>query len=76
MRLNGFVLALKFELSCKQSQILIGDFAYMKLWQILKFHERVISALKFELSCKRSQILVVNSCEWMKVFKFAKQHMQ
>ena len=41
------------------------------VWQILKFHERVISALKFELSCKRSQILVANSCEWMKVLKFA-----
>ena len=35
----------------------------LKLKQILKFHERVISALKFELSDKRSQILVVNSCE-------------
>ncbi|ERJ30050.1 hypothetical protein UNSWCS_151 [Campylobacter concisus UNSWCS] len=35
----------------------------LRLQQILKFHERVISALKFELSDKRSQILVVNSCE-------------
>jgi len=35
----------------------------VSVYQILKFHERVISALKFELSCKRSQILVINSCE-------------
>ena len=40
---------------------------FQKFYQILKFHERVISALKFELSGKRSQILVVNSCEWVKV---------
>ena len=67
MILNRFVLAIKFELSDKRGQILVGNFLYMKLWQILKFHERVISALKFELSDElsdeRSQILVVNFCE-------------
>ena len=45
MRLNGFVFGSKFEPSKKWSQILVGNFVYMKLWQILKFHERVISAL-------------------------------
>ena len=64
MRLNGFVLALKFELSCKRSQILVGNFTYMKLRQILKFHERVISALILVASFARpkisSQFLRVN----------------
>ena len=55
-RLNGFVLALKFKLSCKRSQILVDNFAYMKLWQILKFHERVISALILVVSFARPKI--------------------
>ena len=70
MRLNGFVLALKFELSDKRGQILVGNFVYMKLWQILKFHERVISALILVASFARpkisSQLLRVNG-----ILKFA-----
>ena len=70
MILDRFVLAIKFELSDKRGQILVGNFVYMKLWQILKFHERVISALILVASFARpkisSQLLRVNG-----ILKFA-----
>ena len=39
-----------------EAKFLVGNFTYMKLRQILKFHERVISALILVASFARSKI--------------------
>ena len=62
----GLKSVLKFDTSAEGCLIeLYIACVLLRLQQILKFYERVISALKFELSGKPSQILVVNSCEWI-----------
>jgi len=75
MKLNGFVFGYKIS---KQSRILVVNSAYVKLWQILEFHERVISALILVASFAKpkisSQLLRVNeSLKFALRYKFIKK---